>query len=385
MTGLPKFVRDQMAGTPAPTSHPDANVLTAFAENMLTVKERQRVIEHLSICADCREIAFLAQPGAVATQTVLATKPRRLTWMAWAAVAAVVVVVASAVVVLQREQVTKTQPPVAIGTTPPRMPEAKPAGSATSAADIAASDTKTRAERPRQEAKLDAGNAKSPAEPILTAKDISANEERSYMKAPVILPPSAADQKVTVAGAAAQQAPTGPEQRNIAGQIQQAQGPLSTANNVNIAAASENLVKAESAPSAKVAKKQRVDAFHGLATGYTAAPAAAPVLSVRAHWQISPTGTLERSYTTGNWAPVLAETGVKFQVVSVIGNTVWAGGEHGALYVSRDGGTTWNASAIGATTTITSVHFSDDLHGRVKTADGQIWESSDAGKSWQKQ
>src|SRR5512146_16640 len=96
MTGLPKFVRDQMARTPAPSSHPDADLLTAFAENTLTVKERRQVIEHLSACADCREIIFLAQPEA-ATQIILAPKPRRFTWMAWASVAAVVVVVTSAV------------------------------------------------------------------------------------------------------------------------------------------------------------------------------------------------------------------------------------------------------------------------------------------------
>src|SRR5512143_2460847 len=98
MTGLPKFVRDQMGRTPAPTSHPDADLLTAFSENALSVQERQQVVEHLAACADCREIIFLTQPEAAETQTVLAPKTRRFTWMAWASVAAVVVVVASAVI-----------------------------------------------------------------------------------------------------------------------------------------------------------------------------------------------------------------------------------------------------------------------------------------------
>ncbi len=388
MTGLPKFVRDQMARTPAPSSHPDANLLTAFTENTLTVKERQQAVEHLSTCADCREIVFLAQPEISVTQAILTTKPGRVTWMVWASAAAVVVVVASAVI-LQHEQFIKTEPPVTIATTtPPQRPEAKPAEAGTmSAADIAAPATKTRAETHRREAELEGGRTKSSVERLLTAKDISGNGERAELKAPApvaVLPP-AANQQGIVAGGIPQQSQSGPEQRNVAGQIQQAQGPSNTANNINIAAANESLAKAESAPAAKVAKKQSDNAFHGLADGYTAAPAAAPVSSVRAHWQISPTGALERSYTDKNWAPVLAESGVNFHIVSVIGNTVWAGGEHGALYVSRDGGVTWKRSAIDTTATITSVHFSDDLHGTLETTAAQVWKTSDGGNSWQKQ
>lgn len=361
-------------------------MLTAFGENALTAHERQMVVEHLSVCADCREIVFLAQPEQAATQTIVAPKPRRSTWMAWASAAAVVVVVASAVI-LQQKQVTKPQPPVTIATTtPPQEPEAKAdVPATTSAADSTTSAAKTRAETPRRAAELDNRKGESPAEPILTAKDISDSEQSSEMKAPVILPPPAANQQVIVARAVPQQAPTGPEQRNIAGQIQQSQGPANAVNNVNIAAANESLAKAEAAPAAKVAKKQSADAFHGVVSGYAAAPAAAPVASVRAHWQISSTGTLERSYTGGNWSPVMAESGVKFHVVSVIGNTVWAGGEHGALYVSRDGGGTWTSVPIDSTATITSVHFSDDLHGTIESSDGQAWATSDGGKSWQKQ
>jgi len=385
MTGLPKFVRDQMTRTPALSSHPDADVLTAFTENTLTVKERQHVVEHLSACAECREVIFLAQPESAATQTVLVPKPRRFTWMAWASVAAVVVVVASAVI-LQHEQVTKMQPPVTVATTttPPAL-EAKPAAPpTTSAHEIAPPAAKTRSEAPGREINLDA--VKTKPEPLLTTKDISGNEERADLKAPApaAAPSAMSNQQVIFAGAAPQQAAAGPDQRNVAGQILQAQGP-SNAVNTNINSANENLAKAESASSAKVAKKQRADTFHGLATGYTVAPAVAPVPAARAHWQISSTGTLERSYVADRWTPVLAETGTRFHVVSVIGNTVWAGGENSALYVSRDGGITWNPIPLNTTATITSIHFSDDLHGTLETADGQVWRTADGGRSWQKQ
>lgn len=384
MTGLPKFVRDQMARTPAPSPHPDADVLTAFAENTLAANERQQVIEHLSTCTDCRDIVFLAQPDAVPTQAVLAPKPRRLTWITWASGAAVVVVVASAVL-LQHEQVTKTQMPVTVATTTTAEPEAKSAApTATTAAANPTPAAKTRTAAPRQQTNLDAAKTK-PADRILTGKDLSGNEEHAYMKAPIpaATPAPVATQQVIISEAAPQQVQTGPEQRNIAGQAQPRQGLSNTANNANIAIVNDNLAKAEPAPPAKVAKKQRADALQGTVTGYAATPTAAPVPAARAHWQISAAGLLERSYTADNWTPVLAETGAKFHVVSVIGNTVWAGGAHGALYVSHDGGATWNSVAINTTATITSIHFSDDSQGTLETADGQVWKTSDGGRTWQ--
>lgn len=388
MTGLPKFVRDQMARTSAPSSHPDPDVLTAFTENTLPAKERPQVIEHLSTCADCREIVFLTQPEAAQTQTILAPRPRRFTRIAWASVAAVVVVVASAVI-LQHEQVTKIQPPVTIATTtPPSHPEPKPAEPpSTNVVGIPVPPAKGRTEALHRETNLDTAKAKPAPEPLLTTKDSDATEQRAYLKAPApaVVPPAVANHQIIVAGAAQQQASTGPEQRNIAGQIYQAPGPSNTANNANIANTNDNLASAESAPAAKVAKKQSADDFHGLATGYTATSTAAPIPAARAHWQISSTGALERSYVADNWTPVLSETGAKFHVVSVIGNTVWAGGEHGALYVSRDGGMTWNGIPIETGATITSVHFSDDMHGTLETAEGQTWKTTDGGKTWQNQ
>lgn len=387
MTGLPKFVRDQMGRTPAPSSHPDANLLTAFAENTLTAKEHRQVTEHLSVCADCREIVFLAQPEAVQTQAVLNPKPRRFTWMAWASVAAVVVVVASAVI-MQHEQVTKTQQRVTVATTTTPPPSENKLVEPTTKSDTETPSTLAiQREEPRhRKPELGAAKTKPSPNPIFTAKDATVEMRDLKPPAPAAVPPPTTDQEVFVAHVPLQQAPTGPVQRNIAGQIQQAQGPANTANNVNGAVANDTpLAKAESAPSAKVAKKQRAGTLQGIVAGYAAPPAAAPLPAARAHWQISATGTLERSLVADSWTPVLTETGTKFHVVSVIGNSVWAGGEHGTLYVSRDGGANWNPIAIDTTATITSVHFSDDSHGTLQTAAGESWKTADAGKTWQKQ
>ena len=117
MTELPKSVRDQLARAQVPSaSHPDADFLTAYSENSLGAAERQHVTEHVSVCAECREVLFLAQPKLEQEQVV--AKPvatRRFSWMAWASVAALIVVVGSAVM-LRQEKTPKVEPPTTVAT-----------------------------------------------------------------------------------------------------------------------------------------------------------------------------------------------------------------------------------------------------------------------------
>jgi len=98
MQNLPKIVRERLrAATPA-VDHPDADVLTAFAERSLPKREQGVVLEHLARCGDCRDIVALALP---ATEPVEAVANRSssgwLTWPAlrWAFVAVGVVAIAS--------------------------------------------------------------------------------------------------------------------------------------------------------------------------------------------------------------------------------------------------------------------------------------------------
>jgi putative zinc finger protein len=404
MTGLPKFVRDQMGRSPAPPSHPDADLLTAFSENALSGKERQQIVEHLTACSDCREIIFLSQPETVETQTVLAPKTRRFTWMAWTSVAAVVVVVASAVII-QREQITKIQPPVTVATTTTPLPaETKSADSsnefayaAPTAGEKDREDKDRKKEMAARASDMKALKPKAAPESLVTSKTTAADE--SFAVLPRSIPPPAPsapglNQNAIVGETISQQKATGPEQRNVSGQLQQQaqvssnqpQGPSNSANanSANLANMNDNLARAEAAPAAKVQKKQaRVDSLRAGVTGYAVgAPLTQP--AARAHWQISSTGALERSYIADQWTPVLAETGAKFHVVSVIGNTIWAGGENGALYTSRDGGSTWTPVKVDTAETITSIHFSDDSHGTLQTSNGLTWKTSDGGKTWEK-
>jgi hypothetical protein len=175
-----------------------------------------------------------------------------------------------------------------------------------------------------------------------------------------------------------------PSERNIRGLLErQAQAPSNSADNL-VSAGRVGGLEAPSAAKAPKKEAMRGTSVHGAVTGY-AAPAFRLGGSDRAHWQISAGGVLERSYRADVWEPVLSETGTKFHVVSVIGDLIWAGGEHGALYVSRDGGTTWSPVKIDTSDTITSIRFSDDLHGILQASDGATWKSADGGKSWDKQ
>ena len=67
MENVPKIVRDRLQqGTPVTAeSHPDANLLTAFAEHSLAGRERDHVLQHLAQCGDCRETVALALPAEV--------------------------------------------------------------------------------------------------------------------------------------------------------------------------------------------------------------------------------------------------------------------------------------------------------------------------------
>jgi cytoskeletal protein RodZ len=107
--------------------HPDADLLTAFAEKSLQDSERARVTGHLARCGDCREIVALALPVIEDTTTAgvrPATVSRTGWFLRWGVVAAGITLAASVGVVqlrqrhsthvadsaLQRQEVAATTP-----------------------------------------------------------------------------------------------------------------------------------------------------------------------------------------------------------------------------------------------------------------------------------
>jgi photosystem II stability/assembly factor-like uncharacterized protein len=79
-----------------------------------------------------------------------------------------------------------------------------------------------------------------------------------------------------------------------------------------------------------------------------------------------------------------------FRAVAVSGLEVWAGGSDGALYHTSDGGNRWTrvtplTTAMVLTGDVIGIQFSDTQHGKISTSTAEIWTTSDAGQTWQKQ
>src|SRR5215470_7054825 len=68
-----------------PGGHPDADTLTAYAEQLLSASERSQVLRHLCTCEECREVVALSLPeveavGPVAVASAPAAGGRRFAW-----------------------------------------------------------------------------------------------------------------------------------------------------------------------------------------------------------------------------------------------------------------------------------------------------------------
>src|ERR1035438_10594176 len=83
MQNVPKIVRDRLQAAPPAVNHPDADLLTAFAERSLPDRERTVVLEHLARCGDCRGIVALSLPEVESVQTTVRPSPSG--WLTWPA------------------------------------------------------------------------------------------------------------------------------------------------------------------------------------------------------------------------------------------------------------------------------------------------------------
>lgn len=120
--------------------HPDADLLTAYAEQILTSSERSQVLEHLAACRQCRDVVSLAlEPVAVEKAPVLVATPRRRWFLTpqFALVAAVAAMAVGVGIVMRLQpsqpatfQEAKAVPPTAVNSGSADSSPAQP-GSAT--------------------------------------------------------------------------------------------------------------------------------------------------------------------------------------------------------------------------------------------------------------
>jgi photosynthesis system II assembly factor YCF48-like protein len=405
---LPNIVRERLEKTPVPATHPDPDLLAAFSEQVLQGSERTQILEHLAMCADCRQIVALA-PSHAEPAMAAAARPRKSGWLSlpalrWGTVAAFAVIVCVAVV-LHEQRATA---PVALKTATTSVSN-NPAASATIAeskqplaeenkpatqeergrtGDRKATSQQPSGSRDKLERRSDQLVASSPAIPAprsaVSAMLKKKADEISQLKE--AQPPSASESVEVIA-----QANTGgvSESEDIPGK---AKNPSPNADQAQSLIITGPAAKVASGPTVSQALRAG-PAFSMTSRAVTSpgTPAAAPPSVPVARWTLSPEGVLERSFDAGKtWQIVTVADNAAFRAVSALGVEVWAGGAAGLLYHSSDAGQHWLLVKLSSkdrtlSADIASIQFTDPQHGKITTTTGEIWTTSDGGQTWQKQ
>jgi hypothetical protein len=436
MEALPKIVRQRLRPEARPGVHPHADLLTAFAEKMLTERERTRVVEHLSRCEDCREVVFLSAPQQeqVHIEGRIPSRGGWLSWPAlrWGAAMACVIVVGTAVTLLREDSHHPALLERAASSSERAQPVDRHPASATLAAtapnqDVVAESRRdpTQTRRGTGEEKLMA-KAEVPARPSPKAMIATPRMPMQFDESREINGNNIEATRSLSGGDASNMAaaPTSAamnknKDENLADQPERdkkqalASAPSSTNEAVEMQASSvQAQVEPESVPAAKSKESPATDlrpngysVSSARASGAIGAPvqrgladsakmkkmetdSASAALVQR--WRLTSGGTLQRSLDAGdNWENVSVAGKTTFQAFAALPADLWVGGANGLLYHSSDAGLHWaqvlprsnNESLAGG---ITRIEFSDAQNGEVTTSSGEAWRTADAGKSWRK-
>lgn len=375
MQDLPKIVRSRLEKATAVESHPDADLLTAFAERTLAKSERLRVVEHLAGCGGCREVVTLALPSVEALEPLSSTRIVRSSWFSlpvlrWGIVAAGIVAVTSFSIVRYRAVQY-------------RQRQSRSENVASSL--VAQNNTSS------------AAQAVQPSPPASEPQVVLPQTESRQPKVRSQALPRIPARRLELA--------IPPLPAVIEGQPEA--DPLTAQNQVPDQFAlsqKEPLLENRSLTDPDVVKAKD--------------PALPQAASIGARWTISSAGSLQRSFDAGKtWEEVkvnakaegdssqLANTvqdeqknaqkkilnktapSVMFRAVAAIGSEVWAGGSGATLYHSGDSGAHWtrvlpSSAAAGVAGDITGIEFSDPQHGRIATSAGEFWITGDGGHTW---
>ncbi len=392
--------------------HPDADLLTAFAEHKLTDRERASVISHLANCETCREIVALACPPLAEENPPLNVVGRRPAWFTipiirWGAISAALGAILITVIVERRVirpvhetmRAERKQPPAPAPA--PSALQANPEAEGKTAIGTRGGSLRQRA-AVKSEGRTNAVNPNPPgekqggaageitrnAEPTvpITAKAAPGNAEtpRRYDvegRVPIAAPVSAAAPGAEPSGAPAILAQ--PEMARAQSQpVEVAKDKSDAAAALRKEATLAGVQQAEAGPRAHALLKS------GDTLLAPAAKKRAKAVGPSVRWSISDTGKVERSADGGTtWEELHVNDSVVFRVVTVAGSEVWAGGARGALYHSVDGGEHWARVYLspdrgGPEDTIMGIDFPDPFHGRVTTAADERWITSDGGRHW---
>jgi photosystem II stability/assembly factor-like uncharacterized protein len=178
----------------------------------------------------------------------------------------------------------------------------------------------------------------------------------------------------------AEEKPAAPASNTLSPQVGGRDAPKSANESVEISGSAP--APAEKQSPAELDPKKAVPALSARRADAASVPAQS------AQWMISAQGSLQRSYDSGKtWQTVPVQPGASFRAFSTAGTEVWVAGNAGSLYHSPDSGRNWvevqpTAAGRKLQADIISVNFSDPLNGALTTENGEVWTTSDGGKSW---
>lgn len=342
---------------PAPAEHPAADLLNAYVEGVLSSFEERQVVEHLSICADCREVVYLAasavdKPSKVSSEP---TASHRIRWWTWAVPVAAVLVVASTVVVLEpnlmrsrsaTQQLAQSKPEKKLSPPPAASPVPPPAPAAPVAEEAPKrKDSRTVVEKQAlREPENNAVAKNVPQVPPESRDKLDLKTDRPNSVNGTV--PAATRQETTSVEVTAQDALVEPQPSN------------------------ETPAKA-AAPGVTAGALQRTYSSSNM----TAKKAQAP------SWGVTPEGKLQHS-VQGRWK-IIADLPGRFLAVASVGDEVWAGGTGLALYHSADNGLTWQKQIVpGMAGDIVHLEFVSSTLGVLRTSAGAAFSTHDGGKTW---
>jgi hypothetical protein len=426
MADIPKIARQRLQATAKAGVHPDPDVLTAFAEKSLGERERAQMLEHLARCADCREVVSLAIPELEPAHAAPA-RPAKSPWLRWpvlrwGALAACVVVVGAAVTLRHQKHETvgslgALRQDVPVADAEKYSDEARRSKTASDhmVAKIEPQslpqtkrDIANPSRRAKQLGRSDSAlvNKKSPATPSeMDQLTIDANASPAAKMAAAAPAPAPLSK---TADAEQQKDARRVNLEGSAGKFGNENARASEAVTVEVTAVAPEVV--EAAPGkAKDAKDSRSKAqsvaVAGVAAGVTTSPVRdSTALSMQTRnyaqlqnlvklaprWTLSSEGALQRSLDAGKtWETIPLGSTAVFRALSVLDSEIWVGGSGAALYHSSDAGQHWvqvkpTADGKSLTADIVGLEFTDARRGKLTTASGEAWITTDAGQSWQK-
>lgn len=398
-------------------AHPDPDLLTAFAEQSLTPRERQQVLVHLANCTECREVITLA--GSVVLEPELAAaaagrspvaKTGKSVWswrpLRWTAAAATAAVVLSAVWLNQKEPARQFVAPISETTPSIAQPRSEPASAPGSSSGDPKAGTQAAAREESSHALLAVDTLASPAPPramqgakasepaaaklqtsdrgALAEKKLDANElakQKVILQLPVNGRETARLDQLQAPKAVPSQAVGGP-MRSMAGVAARRDYPAETATNAPAPAAAappvtmtySRKVAADLAPASAVAEgKANAESSVNLKQNVT--------VSKDEQESASP-AELQKMASGQNVESEMQPKSSSDNSVAIV-NPWWRVTQQGQLQKSFDGGRTWQ-SVFGESVAKFRAVASLDAVVWAGGDNGDFWSSTNGGKTWRR-